>query len=111
MARAANDLSAAACISLRVATSGSRAAGGATCSYFGSATTHSPAGRRLAELVLEELSAGPKRSPARLEQLTDAILRETRMPAVQIHPCVATAADVPMVAAAIAVALRRFFAG
>jgi Putative peptidoglycan-binding domain-containing protein len=109
MARAANELSATACISLQVATSGSRA-GGPACSYFGSESTHSPAGKRLAELALEELARGPG-SSARLERLTDAILRETRMPAVQIQPCVTSVADVPFVASAVAAALRRFFSG
>jgi hypothetical protein len=96
-------------MSLQVATAGSRA-GGPVCAYFGSASTHSPAGKRLAELVLEELDRGPG-SPGRLERLTDAILRETRMPAVQIQPCMTTAADVPRIARAVAAGLRRFFAG
>jgi N-acetylmuramoyl-L-alanine amidase len=109
MARAANELSASACISLQVATAGSRA-GGHVCAYFGSASTHSPAGKRLAELMLDELNRGPG-SSGRLEGLTDAILRETRMPAVQVQPCVTTVADVPRVAGAMASALRRFFAG
>jgi hypothetical protein len=80
------------------------------CSYFGSASTHSPAGKRLAELVLEEMDRKPG-YPGRLEGLTDAILRETRMPAVQIQPCMTTTADVPRIAGAVADALRRFFAG
>jgi N-acetylmuramoyl-L-alanine amidase len=109
MARAANELTATACISLQIATAGSRA-GGPVCAYFGSASTHSPAGKRLAELVLEELDRGPG-SPGRLERLTDAILRDTRMPAVLIQPGATTAADVPRVALAVADALRRFFAG
>ena len=50
-------------------------------------------------------------SSGRLEGLTDAILRETRMPAVQIQPCMTTADDVPGIARAVAEALRRFFAG
>jgi N-acetylmuramoyl-L-alanine amidase len=109
MARAANELTATACISLQIATAGSRA-GGPVCAYFGSASTHSPAGKRLAELVLEELDRGPG-SPGRLERLTDAILRDTRMPAVLIQPGATTAADVARVALAVADALRRFFAG
>lgn len=109
MARAANELSASACISLQVATAGSRA-GGHVCAYFGSASTHSPAGKRLAELMLDELDRGPGAS-GRLEGLTDAILRETRMPAVQVQPCVTTVADIPRIAGALASALRRFFAG
>jgi N-acetylmuramoyl-L-alanine amidase len=43
--------------------------------------------------------------------LTHAILRETRMPAVQIEPGGITKADVVRVAEAIATALQRFFAG
>ncbi|MGZ8650589.1 MAG: peptidoglycan-binding protein [Actinomycetota bacterium] len=109
LARAANELSATACISMQVAAAGPRA-GEPACAYFGSASTHSPAGKRLAELTLEELQREPG-SPGRLERLTDAILRETRMPAVQIQPCVTTAADVPRIAHALADALRRFFAG
>ncbi len=54
LARAANELSASACISLQVA-SGEAHDGATVCAYFGSATTHSPAGKRLAELVTEEL--------------------------------------------------------
>ena len=108
LARAANELSASACISLQVPSADAHD-GASVCAYFGSATTHSPAGRRLAELVVEELER-ELRSPGQLERLTHAILRETRMPAVQIQPCV-TAAGVPVVAHAVAVALDRFFAG
>lgn len=107
--RAANALSAAACISLQVTASGPREVGPA-CAYFGTESTHSPAGKRLAELVLEELDR-ESGTPGRLERLTDAILRETRMPAVQIQSCVTTAADVPQIARSVADALRRFFAG
>jgi N-acetylmuramoyl-L-alanine amidase len=109
LARAANELSASACISLQVVSE--QALGGmSVCAYFGSATTHSPAGKRLAELVAEELRR-ELGSLGHLEGLTHAILRETRMPAVQIQPCVEAAADVPGVAHAVAVALGRFFAG
>ncbi len=88
LARAANELSASACISLQVASE--EALGGmSVCAYFGSATTHSPGGKRLAELVAEELQR-ELGSPGHLEGLTHAILRETRMPAVQIQPCVTT---------------------
>lgn len=108
LARAANELSASACISLQRTSDG--AAGATVCAYFGSATTHSPAGKRLAELVTEEL-AQELGSPGYLEGLTHAILRETRMPAVQVQPCMATEGDVARVARAVAAALGRFFAG
>jgi N-acetylmuramoyl-L-alanine amidase len=108
LARAVNELSAAACVSLQLPRP--EQGGGSTSSYFGSASTHSPAGKRLAELVLEELERALG-TPGRLEGLTHAILRETRMPAVQIEPGAATDADATQIAGAIATALRRFFAG
>ena len=105
-ARAANELEASVCVSLHPATAGEVRV---TCSYFGSATTHSPAGRHLAELVLEELEAGTG-CRGGLERLTDAIVRETRMPAVRIELSPTEDAS-PAVARALAVAIRRFFAG
>jgi N-acetylmuramoyl-L-alanine amidase len=105
-ARAANELDAAVCVSLHPAPAGE---GAVTCSYFGNATTHSPAGRHLAELVLEELEAA---SGCRggLDRLTDAIVRETRMPAVRIELS-PTEEACPAMARALAVAISRFFAG
>ena len=108
LARAANELEASACVSLRMVIATSNV-GGPTCSYFGSATTHSPAGKRLAELVLEELER-ELGCPGTLEGLTEAILRETRMPAVQIEPH-AKGADVARAGRAVAAALSRFFSG
>lgn len=105
-ARAANELGAAVCVSLHPASASDV---GVTCSYFGSATTYSPAGRHLAELVLEELEAATGCRGA-LERLTDAIVRETRMPAVRIE--LSPAEDIcPAVGRAMAVAISRFFAG
>jgi N-acetylmuramoyl-L-alanine amidase len=116
-ARAANDLGASLCLSLHVGP-GVPEASGPTCSYFGSATTYSPAGRRLAELILEELEREFGRR-GRLQRLTVGMLRETRMPAVQIEPLV-PANDLeasligddgfaPRVARAVAGGARRFF--
>jgi N-acetylmuramoyl-L-alanine amidase len=116
-ARAANELDAAMCLSLHLG-SGVPEATGPTCSYFGSAATYSPAGRRLAELILEELESEFGRR-GRLQRLTVGMLRETRMPAVQIEP-LAPANDVeasligdeafaPRVARAVAGGARRFF--
>jgi N-acetylmuramoyl-L-alanine amidase len=109
LARAVNELPAAACVSLQIPPPGGDG-NRSTCSYFGSPSTHSPAGKHLAELVLEELEAALG-TPGRLEGLTHAILRETRMPAVQIEPCATTSEDVPRIGRAIARALHRFFAG
>ena len=107
LARAANELSASACVSLQVAPEGS---GPSVCAYFGSTTTHSPGGKRLAELVAEELDR-ELGTAGRLEGLTHAILRETRMPAVQVQPCIVADGDDARVARAVAAALGRFFAG
>ena len=108
VARTANELAAAACVSLRIVIA-MPGVDGPTCTYFGSPTTYSPAGKRLAELVLEELER-ELGCPGTLEGLTDAILRETRMPAVQIEPH-AQGPDAARAGRAVAVALSRFFAG
>ena len=116
-AREANALGATMCISLHLAT-GLPEASGPTCSYFGSASTHSPAGMLLAQLILDELEAelGPR---GRLQRLTGAMLRETRMPAVQIEPAfitneteatrLADPAHRDRIARAIVTGVRRFF--
>ncbi|HEY6567279.1 MAG TPA: peptidoglycan-binding protein [Actinomycetota bacterium] len=87
-AREANSIGAAMCISVHLA-SGLPEASGPTCSYFGSARTHSPAGMLLAQLILDELERelGVR---GRLQRLTGAMLRETRMPAVQVEPAFIT---------------------
>ena len=87
-ARRANEVDAAACVSLHLGT-GLPEAAGPTCSYFGSPRTHSPAGQLLAQMILEELEAEFDRR-GRLQRLTGALLRETRMPAVQVEPIVVT---------------------
>lgn len=118
-ARIANDLGATALLSLHLA-AGVPEGSGPTCSYFGSATTHSPAGRHLAELVLDELERefGCR---GRTQRLTIGMLRETRMPAVQIEPLfvtnrleaevIADPAFAERVGRAVAAGVRRFFAG
>ena len=114
-ARLANELGAAACISLHL-NEGSAEASGPTCYYFGSTTTHSPMGRRLAELILEELVLALGREGA-TDRLTVAMLRETRMPAVQVEPDINASGseervpiDIPPRAAhAIAAGVARFF--
>lgn len=118
-ARVANDLGAAVLLSLHLAT-GVPEGSGPTCSYFGSATTHSPAGRHLAELVLDELERefGCR---GRTQRLTVGMLRETRMPAIQIEPLfvtnrreaevIADPAFADRVGGAVAAGVRRFFTG
>jgi N-acetylmuramoyl-L-alanine amidase len=118
-ARTANELDAAACISLHLG-AGLPEASGPTCSYFGSTSTHSPAGILMAQLILEELERELS-CRGRLQRLTGAMLLETRMPAVQIEPAFATnrreavlVADPAFperVGRAVALGLRRFFGG
>ncbi|HEX5950665.1 MAG TPA: peptidoglycan-binding protein [Actinomycetota bacterium] len=62
---------------------------GAACAYWGTATTHSPAGRRLAELIQAELTRLGL-PDAGMRPLAVALLRETRMPAVRVEIGVAT---------------------
>ncbi len=118
-ARGANELGAAVCVSLHLAR-GLPEAAGPTCSYFGSLRTYSPAGQLLAQFILEELEHEFQRR-GRLQRLTGAMLRETRMPAVQVEPIVVTneteaalLADPRFparVGRAVAAGVARFFAG
>jgi N-acetylmuramoyl-L-alanine amidase len=118
-AAAANALGATACVSLHLG-EGVPEASGPTCSYFGSQVTYSPAGRHLADLILDELEH-ELRVRGRLQRLSVAMLRETRMPAVQVEALVATnAAEAALLQApdvvvgigrAIGEGVRRFFEG
>lgn len=118
-ARAANELGAAMCVSIGLATGLPRASG-PTVSYFGSEHTHSPAGMLLAQLILEQVEAALG-TAGRLQPLAISMLRETRMPAVQIEPAFltnthdASLIDDPRfadrVGVAVATGVRRFFAG
>jgi N-acetylmuramoyl-L-alanine amidase len=116
-ARIANELGAALCVSIQLWGDG---VAGPSCAYFGTETTHSPTGRHLAELILEELERAFN-TIGRLDRLTVAMLRETRMPAVQVEPwpppsdASAWVPDDPSVpgrvGAAVAGGIRRFFHG
>jgi len=114
-ARTANELDAAACLSLGLADE-SRRGSTPCCSYFGSTSTHSPMGKRLAELITAEL-AGTLGTIGRTQRLTASILRETQMPAVRIEPLTAGAdellePDLPgRLARAVAAGLSAFFSG
>jgi N-acetylmuramoyl-L-alanine amidase len=79
-AQRANAADADLCVSVHLGGGGIVPSGGVCCS-FGSPRTHSPMGARLAEalrVALEDVSL-----PMITRTLTIAILRETRMPAVQ----------------------------
>jgi N-acetylmuramoyl-L-alanine amidase len=116
-AQRANALEAAVCVSLHV-NAGEPEAEGSTCFFYGTPTTHSPAGRRLAEVIQEELTSRLGVQDGRVHPMSLAILRETRMPAVQVEPCFVTnAAEVERlrdglyrgrVAGAIAEGIARF---
>jgi N-acetylmuramoyl-L-alanine amidase len=88
-ARAANDLDAAVCVSLHL-NAGGPSEQGATCAYFGTEETYSPAGQRLAERVQDRLTSRIGLVDGRTHRLTISLLRETRMPAVQIQPAFLT---------------------
>jgi N-acetylmuramoyl-L-alanine amidase len=87
-ARMANETGAAACVTIELTAGDRSGAGGPACSYFGTRTTHSPTGLVLAQLILEELEAALS-LPGRIQPLTIATLRETRMPAVHVEPLTA----------------------
>ena len=117
-ARTANDLGAAVCVS--VVPPSDPDAAGPSCAFFGAATSHSPAGMLLARLILDELES-EFHHKGRLRRLTGALLRETRMPAVQVEPSLPTpegdtgregdADPADRIALAIAAGIRRFFRG
>lgn len=83
-ARRANELGATVCLSIHI---GSRNGDpqGPTCSYFGNDRTHSPVGMRLAGLILSALEE-EFGCHGRLQRLSAAILRDTRMIAVHVEP-------------------------
>jgi N-acetylmuramoyl-L-alanine amidase len=83
-ARTANAVDAALCVSFDLGAA-EEGVTGAACAFWGTATTHSPAGRRLAELIQGRLvDLGLPDGGVR--PLAVALLRETRMPAVQVEP-------------------------
>jgi N-acetylmuramoyl-L-alanine amidase len=84
-ARAANDLDAAVCISLHLHAGGPNEQG-ATCEYFGTEETYSPGGHLLADAVQDALVRDIGLVDGRTHRLTISLLRETRMPAVQVQP-------------------------
>lgn len=106
-ARAANDVEAAACVSIHV--DRARVTSGPVCFSFGNTSTHSPMGMRLAQLIVEELAL-TFGTAGTTERLAATLLRETRMPAVQVEPAVHGEVDPSRIARAIATGLARFFA-
>jgi N-acetylmuramoyl-L-alanine amidase len=87
-ARRANAAEAAVCVSIHLGR-GELVPGGAVCCFYGTPSTHSPMGRRLAEEIARELAAIGFEGGG-VHPLAVAILRETRMPAVQVELAVPT---------------------
>ena len=118
-AQHANDIGAEACVSIHLNGHDDPAAEGATCFYFGTQETSSPAGQRLAELIQDELTTRVGLMDGRIHPMAFTVLRETQMPAVQVEPCfitnekeerrLAEASFRCDIAAAIAEGLERFF--
>jgi N-acetylmuramoyl-L-alanine amidase len=60
------------------------------CLYFGNEVTFSPGGQRLADLIQDELGTRLGLKDGRTHRMSITILRETKMPAVQVEPCFVT---------------------
>jgi len=116
-AKAANASGAAVCLSMHVS-SGEPGEEGSSCVYFGTDRTHSPAGKRLASLIQEELGSRMGLVDRGSRPMAITLLRETRMPAVQVEPGFITSPGeerllqapgfVRDIAVAVAIAVERF---
>ena len=117
----ANEARAEVLVSLHLNSHEDPAAEGSSSYYFGRLGATSVAGHALADLIQEELTAGTGLRDGRSHPKAFAILRETRMPAVQVEPCIVTnpkeeqlLGEEPFlreVARSIATAVERYFAG
>ena len=86
----ANEWGAEICLSIHLNAHTDSRAEGSMCLYFGNEATSSPSGQRLAEAIQEELTSRIGLTDGRTHSMSIAILRETRMPAVQVEPCFVT---------------------
>jgi N-acetylmuramoyl-L-alanine amidase len=117
----ANAVDAEALVSIHLNSHDDPGAEGSSSYYFGRFESGSVAGQALAELVQEELTAATGLPDGRTHPKSFPMLRETRMPAVQIEPCFITNPReeellrqddfVAEVARAVTRALERFLAG
>jgi N-acetylmuramoyl-L-alanine amidase len=89
-ARIANEWGAEALLSLHLNGHDDPSAEGTLCLYFGNEVTFSPSGQRLADLIQDELTTRLGLKDGRTHRMSITILRETRMPAVQVEPCFIT---------------------
>jgi N-acetylmuramoyl-L-alanine amidase len=120
-AAAANRADADALVSIHLNSHEDPSAEGSAAYYFGRLGFSSVAGHTLADLMQDEVTAATGLRDGRTHPKAFPILRETRMPAVQVEPCFITnpkeeqlLSEEPFVrevARALARALERFFAG
>jgi len=87
--RRANAGGAAVLISIGLG-SGEQLASGTTTLHYGTPSTHSPMGRRLAESIHVLIVSALRLEDGGVQSRSIAILRETRMPAVRVEPAVAS---------------------
>jgi N-acetylmuramoyl-L-alanine amidase len=86
----ANEWGAEICLSIHLNAHKDPRAEGCLCLYYGNEATSSPAGQQLAEAIQEELTSRIGLTDGRVHSMSITILRETRMPAVQVEPCFVT---------------------
>lgn len=117
----ANHAGAEVLVSLHLNSHTDPGAEGSSSYFFGAMGASSVAGAALAELIQDELTAATGLRDGRAHPKSFPLLRETRMPAVQVEPCFVTnpkeerlLSEDPFLREAmraVAVAVERYFAG
>jgi N-acetylmuramoyl-L-alanine amidase len=117
----ANELGVEVLVALHLGSDGDPAAAGASSFYYGREGWHSQGGKRLAELIQQELAEVAGRPDRGAHPKALPILRETQMPAVHVEPSILSNPEEEgrlreesfrrSVVMAIAGAVERFFAG
>jgi N-acetylmuramoyl-L-alanine amidase len=120
-ARRANGWNADVLVSIHLNSHDDPSAEGSSSYYFGSLGSSSVGGAALADLIQDEVTSATGLRDGRAHPKAFPILRETRMPAVQIEPCFITnpkeerlLTEEPFLretARAVATGVERFFAG
>jgi N-acetylmuramoyl-L-alanine amidase len=110
-ARAANQAGAEALVGIDLSADPDASIPSVATAYYGREGWHSQAGMRLADLIREELVSQLSLQDRGSHARSLPILRETRMPAVQVEPGLTTSAWDKALARAIANGLESFFAG
>jgi N-acetylmuramoyl-L-alanine amidase len=83
----ANEWGGEICVSVHLNAHRDPRAEGSMCLFYGNESTSSPGGQRLAEAIQEELTSRIGLTDGRTHSMSITMLRETRMPAVQVEPC------------------------